>query len=880
MMNNIFYAKYININVKSKSTHDNKFMINEGNEFIEIHKVDELNYEMEIFTYNFLEEYFSQFAIGFYDNLKPNEVYMTDENNNERSSMFEITDFKDNSWWIESGKIEKGFFKSKTLKNFGSFIIHIEILNRTYKIYVKVSKNETLTDEGVEELHQAFQGELYKLITVNEKTYLKNKININEIKQNELSNIELDLIDSYIDNLRKIIRNPYKTLFTESAKFPLRSIKPTLTTFIEYSVNKEARYYTSRIQQETIHNAVNSYLLFITENLLWYLKQYQKNNIFILEQNQNEVKRLSSSLPTSIMSDTDFKNMRTKRLEEEINYLRKFENVALSNDSAPTCHHTIFFKVDYFWEKYQGFCCTDLNTNKKFILIVNNKDFTFSFKYKWLNLIKELVEPTFKFNAEIFMPNNYIPLVTEEIKDSFGYPEKIEFYICNLKSFDQLNYFSNGFKPLRNSSNKQSESRISLENNLKVIKNQIALYESNTEIISKINEVLESRIKSISNLLNNLQKLGIKASKIEPSSVVFFNHPNYSVCYSNFNKIKNSKEVLLINKMQECIKLISTKAIFDIYEYWCLLKILDVLINKLQFYPKNLNWRESLLHSLTPPSKEFILNLENSQKYAITFYAQGDIPNDLELTQFEKELYIENKIKYEEKHKKKLGLKTPDFRIKFHNGIAPKTDLIMDAKFNDPCDLSGLCKLLADNEFSLEKNYRGDWFGYKNWVYILAPAIPLIENPPLSYNTWQHYAYYGATEFFDWGDRLPLHKHGGILLTPRMKNKNQEFLNSDDHLQRLLIMFLQFQGYTNCIVCGSETTKVEKDAQSGRTYYEYYCQNAQCGHMFTHTHCQACSEKIIFKNGINWTYQKVNPNYPEDFQNIACPSCESYYVPT
>lgn len=857
-MNNLFFAKYLTIkDVKSKTDYNTHFSI--FSSLIEIEQVDEYHYEMEIYTYNKLNKFFGQFSIGFFNNIKPEAIYILDESNHNQYQMFEVTDKDGNHWWIENGDIDKNnkTFKSLTINTLGNFFIYIHFNQSIYKIYVKSQKNATLTDEGVENLRQAFCGELINLIINNKNSYLKENIHQEQYQKNPYDILDINLVNNYIYGLENIIKNPHKTLNTDFKKLPVKNLKSTQKTFAEYAINSNAKYYTSKVHYDSCINPVNAYLLHITNSLIDYLKQYKENHLFKIEQIQKDIKKSQDKIQNTFLNQENFKKLRISRIKEARNYINRFKHKILPSKNILTITTPpLSFQVI---ESKGARCllCKELNSDNDFYLIVNDGEFCSNLNYLNQNLINFYIQIT----AEIFILNYQMPTAKDGI------------YEYNIKQFLNIQLYYNGEKEYRKNSTGAKETTKFLQQE-KVSKNHINKNKIDCDAINNINNQLNIAIKKLTSLSKSLQKIGVKPSKVVPASTIFFSHQFYSLCYTNFNKIKNAQHIEYFDRLQKIVNNVSIKPIFEIYEYWCLLKIIDILINKLQFFPEKPDWKSLILNQ-----EKFSLAFSNGQGVRLTLYYEIDLPSYTELDQNQRQKYEQSKIDFKNQHNKELTFKKPDFRIKYHNGEKPTTDLIMDAKFHDPCNLESVCKEMADNKHPKERGYRGDWFGFENWVYVLAPAVPFLKNPPLSYTKWQPHAYYGSSEFFEWGNRLPLHKHGGILLTPREIDDNGRFLCSEDNLQRLIIMFLQFQGYKQCIVCGSETKETEHPTDSGYPYYKYTCQNKHCQHIITHIHCQSCVKDVIFKNGLDWTYQKVTPNHEEDFQNIACPNCGSYLVP-
>ena len=357
----------------------------------------------------------------------------------------------------------------------------------------------------------------------------------------------------------------------------------------------------------------------------------------------------------------------------------------------------------------------------------------------------------------------------------------------------------------------------------------------------------------------------------------------------------------------EQIEKIGVIKINEIYEYWCLISIIKVLVAKLKFSIKDNNWIHKLI--------DIILSKGKNQRIAFNFEHEYD----------HKPIAIRLCYQYPLQSNKR-----PDFIL--HLKSEKKDDekyLVMDAKFRGNISNEQIEKDIK-NLFDT-KNYSG---GGKHPVFILHSSKTAMNNnrkklisfSPLS---WGRFCSYG-------GEKDLNHMKGHILLIP--------LSTSIDNLQRLIGCFLQQNSYLRsneeilidsfmeqnsrwlpddarynrsfqkmnsyllkrrgllhnynnlqqnlrviveqakiiehrniiCISCGSHNIKKElKFTEADREKYILTCND--CGLRSINTSCYNCSRKKLYKNGLWWTYHIT---VASQVSNIVCPSCGAYLLNT
>jgi len=395
----------------------------------------------------------------------------------------------------------------------------------------------------------------------------------------------------------------------------------------------------------------------------------------------------------------------------------------------------------------------------------------------------------------------------------------------------------------------------------------------NIDISSKIAPVL----KKIENLNKRFSALNIRPNSLFPSSMSFIQNPNYQGVHKLYKEIQSLSgvdEKLFMGL--EKVENIGILNISLIYERWCLLQIIKILIDKFRFLPEQ-NWKDSLLNQIvnSEPSKvrDVKISLENK-----------DTCRKITLC-YEKELPIDEGRKFPRR---------ADFVIDLVSDIDPNQiiskRIVLDAKFYENIDeMGGISKVI--NSLYNEKNYSSSG---KNQVFILHPspkAVPATKTP----QKWAKDSFLGESSMFAWDDSFPNHRYGAVLLSPvgskgdyleslqmciglslqyklednSLKNEGfNDWINSQSNIHKATGINPLPKGKVFCLICGGSDLryKVEQPGKNGLRW-TLVCND--CTHITLYNYCWSCRNRLI-KHGIYWTYHATQSLQPF---NIKCPSC-------
>lgn len=365
------------------------------------------------------------------------------------------------------------------------------------------------------------------------------------------------------------------------------------------------------------------------------------------------------------------------------------------------------------------------------------------------------------------------------------------------------------------------------------------------------------------------QGLGVVPSPMVPMGVRFSQSPEYTACKVAFTKVTSlAKEGGLSEDALDAIGRISVLHASALYERWCLVKILSILMEDYQFEPEA-GWQERLVRAVTgrPQSMEMKLH-RGDLGWTACLEVQPELRNG----------------------------RRPDFRLRFlrttpepaseadnyeawgypsrmdGSRSAQQDGLVMDAKFRSQWRRGELGRTLTSLVMEKEYGQEGDR------VFILHPAPHAILKPtsPLA---WGRDCDYGQND----GNA---HRQGVIYLAPGTGGASPE-----GGLRRLIVMLLQasfaapsrrrldgsevWQSNSFCIRCGCSHKTGDIKGRLTRSNNEFWTLACSgCGMHVTRTHCFGCKSSVLFKNGLQLTYHRT---VADQVTNIVCPACGEYF---
>jgi len=387
------------------------------------------------------------------------------------------------------------------------------------------------------------------------------------------------------------------------------------------------------------------------------------------------------------------------------------------------------------------------------------------------------------------------------------------------------------------------------------VQTQLSYYHSTQIKVQRVHELLSPKLVKFKDLITQLEGMGVKQSSTFPNSMTFVQNPDYQAVHSGYKKIREftnltDEDLLLSLEKVEEIGLINMPIL---YERWCLLQIIKVLIQNYHYQPKN-DWKRKLLKIVSSNRQNEDLSLNNVElKRSIQLKYEPVLDNG----------------------------RTPDFVMDVNftrkNGERLTKRFVMDAKFysNDVLKRNGGISGVISNLYH-DKDYSE---GGSNTVFILHPAKEAIEDK-VSPQYWGEFSYFGELEMFEWdkAKRSKFHQYGAICANPVLR------LRYLDEFQRMIGMFLQYgiedneqsglsddvESINFCIACGSHDLSYIPPSTDNTKSAWYKCNN--CNHFTVYNHCK-CGTRLV-KNGDYWSYHSQKPMEP---LNIKCPACESLF---
>ncbi|NLU07408.1 MAG: DUF2357 domain-containing protein [Clostridiales bacterium] len=355
------------------------------------------------------------------------------------------------------------------------------------------------------------------------------------------------------------------------------------------------------------------------------------------------------------------------------------------------------------------------------------------------------------------------------------------------------------------------------------------------DIKSKEEKWQECSLK-IEKLLNIdfIKKVSLKKVNFK-SSQIFANDKNYSKVFKNLMKLKENN--LIYDPLGE--NHVFVRDTQNIYEYWCLFKMINILVNIQRWKLKK---SKSIVQELnrylnkkgSSKIEGFTVELEHSLK---TFL--GYEPRNIEL-----------EILFNKSLDTNIGkFRTPDFTFKF--SIENESWYVyMDAKYRNYSE-QGEKQWLRDIEEVAIGKYINEFEGTDH----PAKASFIIHSDDKS----EKFIEYGGQpiEGIRYSE-IPNHRYGSVPLLP---NRSFDFF--------MLIRMIEeyhLKLYWTCWNCG-ETEKItieKKETVSGFPKYHCTCQN--CGDFWVRTHCKNIGKHKLIKHLKNYhSIKDDNPWY------VHCP---------
>ena len=755
-------------------------------------------------------------------------------------------------WWIiaNSWSRKDNEYRTDAFNRMGKITVRLDSAK-----LILTNEANNFTYDDLEYILNDFKSNLWQII-VDPKSLTSTNIR-QSVPIFSSANSIADL-KNFLTHLEKLLQNPQKKIVETTeikSKDKAKVIKRTLQELLK---NPLAKNVSSRSFSESFDTPENKYMHFCLNRIIYILKIYKK----ISAEKQKFIKENLEKLENDKINylNKDYVTLQKKVLSNQIEMLEEqyrelgtklTDDVNFSSD----CQRQLIFKIREYWNNSKDRCFIDAQ-----IL------YPISFKYdyvaldlplQWKDKLSELSEEfikklTFVVTAEV----KYEPY-TSQFSNKVGLIFKF-YNITNVTiDFEELSKL----KDYKNQNIKFSPEDDDFIRREKIIsKNNISNFEKQRIELEATDIQIEPLLKKAQKLVRDFKKKKISSQNNYPQSVLFVTNNLYLTPYNLFRKISENLGIneRVINQLEQ-IEKIGLIKINEIYEYWCLISIIKVLVEKLKFKPDK-NWPEKIVDSI-------FLSGKNSP-ILFHFVHDGIIKPIKLLLTYQKILPTGRR---------------PDFVLEIENDADQNANyihLILDAKFRG--DVRN--KVI---EKDIDDMYEGRKYGDYGSVFILHTSCKAMydENnvfKSLSPLSWGAFSSYGGENKLD-------HKKGHIFLLPSPK-----YPSSLDNLQRLIGAFLQQNSeidvYKNpegqlfeytltktdnliCIGCGSKNLTVEVGKTlSQNNKYRITCNS--CGLVSERTLCFCCGRQKLYKNGPWWTYHITKAT---QVSNVVCPSCGAYF---
>lgn len=862
-MGSIREAKYIQVIWQDQATAKK---IVESHEALELELVDENTIQVEIVSYSQIDDGSQgQFAIRL--DSQSDDVPRFVLENGSSMDLLPVSDpVTGFCWWVEGKTWDKlrGRWLSDIYRGAGQ--VWIQVGTHTCRVNISSS---TFTHQQLECYLTDFQTDFWELV-LDDTSYISGAAK--RTQHNLLDEATLRAIAKFIECVDFVLQKPKVELREIQRLKPRKDVRPVPRTFMELSTRGSSRTLTSRAYQETLDVPENRYAHYALRKVYQIIKALctvaasqassLKRN---LEAHQERLSKFSNQKAINkdaVLYDLKDKERALRELENQIStqnsyfaQLIRHQPVAGQLQFQGKRIVRIHVKPENQAERITGnpyFSAVRSREDKpwfsrdarRYVTVdfgVFGEEITRGFEYEIQGEIdyEEIDKPNSTWHKFTLLSASEFKIVgSQKYNDA---AERFGEYQRQASDLGSRNWQ----RPLtRDEAEQQQRETNSIERIISLIK-------AKHKNLATLSLELEPKLSALRRALAVFEKGKVKLDARFPNSMTYIQNPAYQGIHSIFSKIKersgiDDDEILLAMDRIEEIGLVN---ISMLYERWCLLQIIKVLV-KYRYRPEE-GWKRKLITQILDQGRNVAIDFEHSPLHR--------------KLRLHYEMELENG-------------KRPDFVLDVVAGcndsdLSRVRRFVMDAKFYQDIDSKrhgGLQQVVY--ELYNQKNYAE---GGQNAVFVMHPsscALPTRATP----QEWSRDNYYGEVRLFDWDESPPNHRYGGIYLSPI---GNGAYLDS---LQRTIGMFLQYGIEDNdttsgehgalpenalfCLVCGSYDVSCRKSTINPKAWWAT-CND--CNHFTTYNYCGGCGNRLI-KNGEYWSYHAMEPLNPV---NIKCPAC-------
>jgi len=683
-------------------------------------------------------------------------------------------------------------------------------------------------------------------------------------------------LSEFIRASKNILRMPHNELREKQILLKPERVRPIARTFMELAVKGKPKTLSSRGYETSFNTPENRYIAGLAKKLLLLLNHQERISIGFSKRIKFKIKELEKRInsysdkfkvnPATLDFTIERERKKIEAKQELINDIIRNNGQGIIIGEPEIIELKFRITSDPGKSNYDCSFFADITEYDSKPLSGHNYLLEFASPFKEVLKKYEI----YKIRADKPGRQQFESRAGRKFeKRVFEYIESMELIDSNEHS--RKNQFEKWREDLENNNWERelsSKEKKFQEKEILNLKSQKKYFSSEQKRWEQTISQIIPISKKINNLVAAFNKLKIKPANRFPQSIIFIHNPDYSKVKSSFDRMMLESNIE--ESTFESLLTIDDYEIVDlpqVYEKWCLIKIIEMLTNIYKFTGDN--WKNTLLKSLAP------------QKNKVTEFNFASSTIGLNVKLYYQPILYNNK--------------TPDYRIDVYssdNGSSNTlgdrlASLIIDAKFKDYKDQS---EVLDEINLLVNQKDYGERYSLSsemnNYVFVSHPSLNKITSPTTTQH-WSISSYYGGDSLLINNQSQPDHKFGSVLLRP----------GEESNLQRLLIMLFQYatEEETKYAIADQEKPEIKFDAfprtikklfcpicstsvriesnvigknKNGREYI-LLCNNKKCGAELIINYCNNCYNRI-WKLGSYWTYHDTSPLSPFD---IKCPHC-------
>jgi hypothetical protein len=749
--NKIFEVKYLAIKWADKAS---ALSIKESKDSLPI-EINGNHFTLEATTFSKINiDQFGQIGFRIIDERITQPIYILKPNGDKTSLIPVLDNETKKTWWVEAEEWSKSNqrWQSEMFRTSGK----VKLIIGSYNCYIKIGTC-SFSYEQLSEYLKDFKNDLWYL-ALHETSYISAPVK--ERSFDILDESSIEYFNRFIGFAKNIVKKPKSELREIQELKNIKQVKPIPRTFMEIATKGYRKQLTSRAYKASYNVPENQYVLFVVNRIYNLLNNLGKVSNYISTSLQDKIESQEdriNSFSDSIKINREALKSDCNELISNIHKERKLLSKTLKDqtiENIPLDTHDV---------------CYELTLGKKY----KNKDTWFFLKSGLENLEKdhyyrlEFDEPfkdIFKEykTYEIIGKIVYKPKPYQNKKGENKTVHRLLFRYFNTLEVmgstdneDKLNKLKISFQKLAQSNwtrpitpNEKKEQ----EQEKIAIKSLIDSASLELDNIKKLSIKLIPTLNKLKAIREKITKLKVEPKSSFPNSMSFIQNPNYQGVHKLYKEIQSlsgiDERIFKGLEDAEEIGILNTSLI---YERWCFLQIIKVLIDKFNFKPEK-DWKNNLLNQ--------IINREPSKVRNVKLKFENEKTNRNITLWYEKELTVNDSGKTPRRADFVI-----DLTSNFNEDEIKSKRLVLDAKFYENINsMGGISNVI--NELYNFKDYSDS---SNNYVFILHPSlksVPEIKTP----QEWSENSYFGETIQFEWDEEFPNHRYGALLLSP-IQNK-------------------------------------------------------------------------------------------------------------